>query len=326
MAVTKTVTPTQEVAAGVIAGVADALACHPVDVIKTQWHVNKGTNGSMFAELRAQAAQGGVRRLYRGVLPACTRPQALCMYTGNEWCKRLVAGTGELNYRTAPLAGFLTGYVESACVTPFEVVKVRMQTKQHLGRYTSSLQCGRRILAEEGIRALYNGFGATCARNCTFNGIYFGVIFVAEDILPRRESTVENIAQNLGTGCLAGCAATCVKAPFDVVKSRIQNQIPDAQGNVEYRHTTQALLRILRTEGPLGLYKGFTPMLARIVLGMSISYAAFDAALAWMQQSNESHARAAVAAAAAAADEAAAAAASGRPPKQPATAVHLDGC
>jgi hypothetical protein len=26
--------------------------------------------------------------------------------------------------RTAPLAGFLTGYLESACVTPFELVKV----------------------------------------------------------------------------------------------------------------------------------------------------------------------------------------------------------
>lgn len=35
--------------------------------------------------------------------------------------QRLVAGTGELNYRTAPIAGFLTGYIESLSVTPFEV-------------------------------------------------------------------------------------------------------------------------------------------------------------------------------------------------------------
>lgn len=33
------------------------------------------------------AKQGGIPRLYRGVLPACLRPQALCMYTGNEWAK-----------------------------------------------------------------------------------------------------------------------------------------------------------------------------------------------------------------------------------------------
>lgn len=38
------------------------------------------------------AKQGGLPRLYRGVLPACLRPQALCMYTGNEWCKVRTAG------------------------------------------------------------------------------------------------------------------------------------------------------------------------------------------------------------------------------------------
>lgn len=34
----------------------DALACHPVDVIKTQFHVNKGVNGSMWKDLVAQGA------------------------------------------------------------------------------------------------------------------------------------------------------------------------------------------------------------------------------------------------------------------------------
>ena len=46
----------------------------------------------MVASLVAQAREGGLPRLYRGVAAACLRPQALCMYTGNEWCKRAVAG------------------------------------------------------------------------------------------------------------------------------------------------------------------------------------------------------------------------------------------
>jgi biotin transporter BioY len=37
-----------------------------------------------------------------------------------------VAGSGELTVRTAPVAGFLTGYLESAAVTPFELVKARL--------------------------------------------------------------------------------------------------------------------------------------------------------------------------------------------------------
>jgi hypothetical protein len=31
-----------------------------------------------------------VGSLYRGVLPAALRPQALIMYAGNEWCKHAV--------------------------------------------------------------------------------------------------------------------------------------------------------------------------------------------------------------------------------------------
>ena len=109
-----------------------------------------------------------------------------------------MAGSGELTVRTAPVAGFLTGYVESAAVTPFELVKarhpcpcsaprraprlltwpsarvvrcqVRMQVKEHAGRYASSLACARAVVASEGLTAVYRGFGATCARNTTFNG------------------------------------------------------------------------------------------------------------------------------------------------------------
>ena len=53
-------TPTQEVACGVFAGVCDALASHPIDQIKTQQHVNTGTNGSVIAAMRQQAAENAV--------------------------------------------------------------------------------------------------------------------------------------------------------------------------------------------------------------------------------------------------------------------------
>ncbi len=81
------ITPSQEILAGVIAGVVDACACHPVDQIKTQFHVNTAANGSMLKALASEAQKGGVARLYRGLPAAALRPQALCMYTGNEWCK-----------------------------------------------------------------------------------------------------------------------------------------------------------------------------------------------------------------------------------------------
>ena len=80
----------EEITAGFLAGCADALACHPVDVVKTQAHVNRGANVPFTQALVAQARAHGLPSLYRGVLPACLRPQALCMYVGYEWSKKAV--------------------------------------------------------------------------------------------------------------------------------------------------------------------------------------------------------------------------------------------
>ena len=51
-----------------------------------------------------------------------------------QWSKKLVdaADAEAMTTRKAFLAGWITAYVESACVTPFETVKVRMQTKENM--------------------------------------------------------------------------------------------------------------------------------------------------------------------------------------------------
>ena len=54
--------------AGMAANVADALATHPVDQVKTQAHVNRGVNPSVVAMLHRQVQLGGLFSLYRGVL------------------------------------------------------------------------------------------------------------------------------------------------------------------------------------------------------------------------------------------------------------------
>ncbi|KAK3262405.1 hypothetical protein CYMTET_28738 [Cymbomonas tetramitiformis] len=281
--------PGIEIMAGMFSGIADACATHPIDQIKTQFHVNKGANPSIFKPLAEQYKLGGFSRLYsgRGLLPACLRPQSLCMYTGNEWSKRFIAGDGELTYWTAPVAGFLTGYIEAATVTPFEVVKVRMQSLDHVSRYSNSMNCAANIVRSEGILALYNGFGPSCARNCTFNGAYFGFIFWFKDQLPTPKGFGEEVAKTLFTGMAGGVFATCIKQPFDVVKSRFQNQLPDANGNKEYRYTLQALVSIYRKEGIAALYKGFTPTVLRMTIGQSVALTAFETSTSLMERISE---------------------------------------
>ena len=218
------------------------------------------------------------------------------MYTGNEWSKRACAGgagqalglaprgsTGELSTLGGFVAGSSTGFFESACVTPFELVKVRMQSLDHVGRYSSSISCAVDIARREGLPALYNGFWASCWRNATFNGPFFGLLHWAKKDLPLPQPTTPlGVAGlDISLGMAASFAATCVKMPFDVAKNRIQNQLTPAPGAApRYRHTLQVCGLVWRDEGLLALWKGFNPTVMRIVLGQSVAYAAFEFALA----------------------------------------------
>lgn len=57
---TRKPSPRDEILAGFFSGVADALASHPLDQVKTQMQINPGKNGAVLASLRQQVADGGI--------------------------------------------------------------------------------------------------------------------------------------------------------------------------------------------------------------------------------------------------------------------------
>lgn len=221
--------------------------------------------------------------MYRGLAAACLRPQALCMFVGNEWSKRAIGGPeGKLSTAGAFFAGAVTGYVEAVSVTPFEVVKIRMQSLDHGGKYKCSSDCVKTIVREEGPLALYNGFWASCWRNCIFNGAYFWFVHqVKESVpLPEPSSGAGVMGVDLAVGMSAGFFATCCKMPFDIAKSRLMNQPTPAPGVVpKFKNTLHCIDQTWRQEGVGALYKGFTPTAMRMVLGTGVAYVAFEAAL-----------------------------------------------
>lgn len=76
-----------------------------------------------------------------------------------------------------------------------------------------------------------------------------------------QEQNTEPGARQLASRALGPYVASVgtlvwARAPRDRSPSGPPAQVPDAQGKVEYRHTTQALLKIYKTEGAAALYKG----------------------------------------------------------------------
>eukprot|EP00882_Tetradesmus_deserticola_P003923 GHRQ01004148.1.p1 GENE.GHRQ01004148.1~~GHRQ01004148.1.p1 ORF type:complete len:311 (+),score=141.45 GHRQ01004148.1:882-1814(+) len=263
--------------AGAISGVAEGVTIQPLEMLKTRFQINQGAHLRIIPTVKEIIAEGGVRQLYRGGAPEILGliPRATAALSTLEFSRRLFRSwhDGQLPAPYAYLSGALCGVTEGVVFAPFQVIKVRLMAKEHLGRYANSMHCLQQVLQQEGPSALFIGLVPTLYRNCIWNCLYYGTMHRIEQQLPALDSHAAAAARQLAVGTAVGMAATCLNAPFDVVKSRFQSQLP---GQGKYRRVVPSLLAIGREEGLAALYKGFVPKALRLGIGQSVGLVMFE--------------------------------------------------
>jgi solute carrier family 25 2-oxodicarboxylate transporter 21 len=263
--------------AGAASGAAEAFAVQPFDMVKTRHQLNQGVNSSVLSTLKNIVAEGGFLRLYRGMAAELVGmvPKSSGMYGTYEVVRRELSKSMGDTSTVAAIAGFASGFPESIIVTPAQVIKVRMQAKDHVGRYSNSLDCLKKSVRSEGLSCLYIGLGPTLWRNTVWNTVYFGVMHRLKNSLPTAQSKAMDLTQTFVSGFFGAVFATCFNAPFDVAKSRFQSQLKEA-GNPKYRYTLQTLYLIYKEEGLISCYKGFQAKAIRMGLGGAVAMATFE--------------------------------------------------
>lgn len=262
--------------AGSISGVMEGVTVQPLELLKTRFQLNQGQPMRVIPAVREILAEGGVRQLYRGGLPEILglMPRATAALSTLEFSRRMFSSwhEGHLLTSYAYLSGALSGVTEGVAFAPFQVIKVRLMAKEHLGRYRNTLHCLTEVVRSEGPSALFIGLVPTLFRNCIWNGLYYGSMHEIEVRLPHVESNTANAARQLVVGTGLGVVCTCFNAPFDVVKSRFQSQLPDQK---RYTSVFPTLATIWREEGARALYKGFVPKALRLGIGQSVGLVTF---------------------------------------------------
>lgn len=274
--------------AGALSGIAEALSVQPFDMIKTRHQLNTNSNPSILATLQELLKEGGIPRLYRGMLAELVGmvPKTSAMYSTYEISRRYLAedlGYGETTL-VCTASGFIASFPEAIIVTPSQVVKVRLQAKEHLGRFRGPLHCLTETFLLEGPRALFTGLGPTLWRNCIWNSVYFGTMHIVKQnmkvLVGSDSSQIFQLRETLltfGSGFCGATFATCFNAPFDVVKSRFQSQLHLPGVQPRYRYTLQSLYLIYKEEGLASCYKGFQPKVIRMGLGGAVAMTTFEA-------------------------------------------------
>ena len=174
------------------------------------------------------------------------------------------------------------GVTEALCiVTPFEVVKIRLQ--QQVGSaaaktatYHGPVDAAVKIVRTEGVLGLWSGATPTVMRNGTNQMCMFWAKANLDGILWNKHDNDGKVLlpwQSMISGFTAALLGPTATGPFDVVKTRLMAQ---DKNNPKYRGFLHALITIPREEGVLALYKGLLPRLMRIPPGQAITWAVAD--------------------------------------------------
>jgi len=207
---------------GYLAGMMGIVVSHPIDTLKTHY---QQFNRLVF------------KNLYRGIIPPI-------IGVGLE--KAVVFGVYEstIKYTQSDIiSGGLAGLSASIVVTPFERLKILLQTGQDLNGFKNI--------------NLFQGLSATLTRETPGFAIYFYVY----NKLKHNNPDIRDIhpIKSFGYGALAGTAAWTFIYPQDRIKTHIQAARDKKIGFFE------AFSYIRKTEGITSFYRGFHLALCRAI-------------------------------------------------------------
>ncbi|KAF5197671.1 Mitochondrial succinate-fumarate transporter [Thalictrum thalictroides] len=284
----KTIPPYMKAFAGSIGGIVEASCLQPIDVIKTRLQLDRSGSYKGIIHCGKTVSQTeGVRALWKGLTPFATHlTLKYALRMGSNAVLQTAfkdSETGAISNRGRFLSGFGAGVLEAlVIVTPFEVVKIRLQQQKGLSpellKYKGPIHCARMIIREEGILGLWAGAAPTVMRNGTNQAAMFTAKNSFDVLLwKKHEGDGRTLQpwQSMLSGFLAGTAGPVCTGPFDVVKTRLMAQSRSG-GDVKYKGMIHAIRTIFAEEGLLALWKGLLPRLMRIPPGQAIMWGVAD--------------------------------------------------
>lgn len=135
--------------------------------------------GPMDVAKQVLKSEGGMRGLFKGLVPTWARevPGNAAMFGVYEGLKQYFAGgqdTTGLGRGSLIVAGGLAGAAFWAFVYPTDVVKSVIQVDDYKNpKFSGSIDAFRKILASEGVKGLYRGFGPAMCRSVPANAACF---------------------------------------------------------------------------------------------------------------------------------------------------------
>lgn len=143
--------------AGACAGASQVMITNPIEVIKIQYQMKTNGTLSLYQTIKYI---GGIKQLYKGATVCFLRdiPFSAIYFSAYDYLKKnlVINNTNYLlsgsNYL---LSGLLSAIPAAYLVTPMDVIKTRIQTKNN--NYVNIIDCVKQIYYNEGFKAFWRG-------------------------------------------------------------------------------------------------------------------------------------------------------------------------
>ncbi|KAG7394545.1 hypothetical protein PHYBOEH_005037 [Phytophthora boehmeriae] len=285
--------------AGLGAGAVSTVLLYPLDLVKVRYQVHERSAHayrSLGHAFRSIVAEEGVRALFRGMSPAlygATLSWGIYMLVYQS-AKERYARMADEGWIQGSWQHFFSG-IEAGCIcvpltNPIWLIKIRMQVQTNKrmqasvsGKdaakklvenvpYRSISDAFRRIVAEEGVSALYKGM--IPALFLTTNGaIKFVAYEQLKSIYQAHWSDEMDMIPTLAMGAVAQSIASTATYPYQLIKARLQQGGPSA---LKYSGTWDCTKKIIRNEGYHGLFKGLSANILKVMPTGAIVFAAYE--------------------------------------------------
>jgi len=162
--------------------------------------------------------------------------------------------------------GGISGAVAKTLMAPIERVKILMQTQDsnpkilsgEEKRYSSLIDCFKRVNAEQGPRAFWRGNLVNCLRYAPQQGSALAFNDTIRALTPKfdpHKEVVMATAVSLMSGGMAGAAANTICYPFDFARTRLASDV--GSGKKMFNGILDCIGKTLKSQGIMGLYRGW---------------------------------------------------------------------
>jgi len=181
------------------------------------------------------------------------------------------------------LTGGTAAAVSKTAVAPIERVKLLLQV-QHAQKsievkYKGIIDCFTRVAKEQGFWSLWRGnlanvirYFPTQALNFAFKDTYKKLFIGGID---KKKEFWKFFFGNLASGGAAGATSLCVVYPLDFARTRLAADVGKGTGR-EFSGLGNCLVKIFKSDGILGLYRGFFVSVQGIIIYRASYFGFFD--------------------------------------------------